>query len=137
MLNAHVISLFLIRKCKKIQKIDTNSQYWRRKSSDPLNDLSNFNVFFRKDVTDNNIIWQKEQGFTLSLEDAILEKPQERERGGGGFTPLPVSFQPFKGTLSYDIKSHPLTIVRNILKQININQTEDQLLYQQNTCTLV
>ena len=89
-------------------------------------------------MTDNNIIRQKEQGFTLSLEDAILEKPQERERErGGGFTPLPVSFQPFKGTLSYDIKSHPLTIVRNILKQININQTEDQLLYQQNTCTLV
>ena len=87
-------------------------------------------------MTDNNIIRQKEQGFTLSLQDTILKKPQG-EKGGGEFTPLPVLFKPFKGTLSYDIKSHPLAIDINILKQININQTEDQLLYQQNTCTLV
>ena len=88
-------------------------------------------------MTDNNIIRQKEQGFTLSLKDTILEKPQGEKGRGVKFTPLPVPFQPFKGTLSYDIKSHPLTIDINILKQININQTEDQLLYQQNACTLV
>ena len=87
MLYADVIGLFSIRKCKKIQKIDRNSQYWRRKSSDPLNDLSNFNKFFRKDVTYNNIIRQKEQGFTLSLEDTILEKTQAEK--GGKIHPLP------------------------------------------------
>ena len=33
-------------------------------------------------MTDNNIIRQKEQGFTLSLKDTILEKPQG-EKGMG------------------------------------------------------
>ena len=37
--------------------------------------------------------------------------------------------------LSYDIKSLPLTIDINILKQININKAGSQLVYQQNTCT--
>ena len=48
-----------------------------RKSSYLLNDLSNFNEIFRKDVIYNNIKSQvtKKQGFTLSSEHTFLEKP--------------------------------------------------------------
>ena len=38
-----------------------------------LNDLRNFNKSFRKDVNHDNV----SQGFTLSLEDQFLEKPQD------------------------------------------------------------
>ena len=41
-----------------------------------LNDLSNFNEIFRKDVAYDNIESHKKQGFTLSLEYVVLEKPQ-------------------------------------------------------------
>ena len=45
-----------------------------------LNDLRNFNEFFRKNVIYDNIkSHKKKQGFTLSLENTVMEKPQ---RGG-------------------------------------------------------
>ena len=51
--------------------------WWKspRKSSYLLNNLKNFNEIFKKDVTYDNIKSpKKKQGFTLSLEDAFLEK---------------------------------------------------------------
>ena len=54
-------------------KIANNSSYL-------LNDLRSFNEIFRKDVAYANIIIHKKPGFTLSLEDTFLKKPQ----GGGG-----------------------------------------------------
>ena len=41
-----------------------------------LNDLMNFNETFRKNVTCNKG-YPKNHGFTFSLENTILEKPQE------------------------------------------------------------
>ena len=61
-----VITFFVIKKCQKIQKIDENSYYSRRKSSYLLNDLGNSNEIFRKD-------------FTHSLADTLFEKPQVLE----------------------------------------------------------
>ena len=46
-------------KCQKIQKIDKNSYYRRRKSLYLLKDLRNFSEIFRKDVTYDNIKSQK------------------------------------------------------------------------------
>ena len=48
----------------------------QRKSSHLLNDQKDFNEIFRKHVTYDNIKSHKKQGFTLSLEDAFLGKPQ-------------------------------------------------------------
>ena len=49
------------------------SQYWQKNSIYLLNDLRNFNGIFRKDVTYDNFKSNKNQGFTLSLDDTILE----------------------------------------------------------------
>ena len=48
-----------------------------------IGDLRNFSEIFRKDKTYNNIKSHTKQGFTLSLEDAFLEKLQ----GGVILTP--------------------------------------------------
>ena len=53
----------------------------KRKPSYLLNDLKNFNEFFRKDVAENNVKCHKKQGFILFLENTFLEKPKEGERG--------------------------------------------------------
>ena len=45
-----------------------------------MNDSRNFNKIFRKDVNYNNIKMHKKQSFTLLLEDAFLESPQEGGR---------------------------------------------------------
>ena len=51
MLYADNISLFATRFCQKIQKIDGNSSYGRRKSLYLPNNLRYFHEVFRKDVT--------------------------------------------------------------------------------------
>ena len=50
-----MISFFVTKKCQKMWKNDENCQYWRRKPLYHLNDMSNFNEMFRKDVTWDNI----------------------------------------------------------------------------------
>ena len=53
-------------------KIDENSYCGRKKYLYLLNDLSNFNEIFLKDVTYDNIkSHKKKQGFILSLEDTF------------------------------------------------------------------
>ena len=47
----------------------------------------NFNEIFRKNVTCDNIKVTKSQGYTLSLENTVLEKPQGRVK----LTPPPPS----------------------------------------------
>ena len=48
-----------------------------------LSDWKNFSEIFRKDKTYDNIKSHKKHGFTLSLENAFLEKLQK----GAKFTP--------------------------------------------------
>ena len=67
-----VISFFETRKCQKIEKIEKN----RWKYSYLLDDLRSFNENCKKDVTYDNIKSQKNQSFTISLEDTFLKKPQ-------------------------------------------------------------
>ena len=52
-------------------KIDENSYCGRKKYLYLLNDLSNFNEIFLKDVTYDNIKSRKKTGFILSLEDTF------------------------------------------------------------------
>ena len=74
MLDADVISFFVTRKCQKIQKIDENSLFWRRKSSYLLNNLRHWNEFFRKYVTDENIKNRKKAGLHSLSEIYIFGK---------------------------------------------------------------
>ena len=53
-----------------------------------LNDLRNFTGIFRKDVTYDNIKSHKNQGFTFSLEDTFLEKPQGGQNDPPAFVGL-------------------------------------------------
>ena len=46
MLYAVVISLFAIRKCQNIQKLERNSSYWQRRSLYRPKDLRNINEIF-------------------------------------------------------------------------------------------
>ena len=62
-------------KCQETQKIDGNNLYWKRKSSYFLNDFRNLYETYSKDVTYDNIKCQK-KGFTFSLDNISLEKPQ-------------------------------------------------------------
>ena len=71
MLQADFISFFVKMKCQKVRKVDESSSYRQRNSSYPLNDFSNLNEIFRKDVTYDNIK-SKKQGFTLSLADIFF-----------------------------------------------------------------
>ena len=57
-----VISIFVTRKCQKIQIVDENSWQWRGKSWYLLNDLKNFNEIFRKDVTYDNVKMSQKSG---------------------------------------------------------------------------
>ena len=61
---------------KKVQKINKKSWYWSRKYWYLLNELRNFKGIFRNDVAHYNIKSHKNQGFTFSLENTFLEKPQ-------------------------------------------------------------
>ena len=84
-----VISFFITRKYKTIQKRYENSQYWRKKSSYPLNNMRIFNEIFRKDVTYDNIKSHKNQDLALSPEDTFLEKPEGEAGCQIDFTPSP------------------------------------------------
>ena len=67
----------LFYRCRNcVRHLQYNGFNFFHQSSYHLNDLSNFNKIFRKDVTYDNIKSHKKQGFTLSLEDIFLEKPQ-------------------------------------------------------------
>ena len=83
MLTSFVYLQHFFGNVKKLKKINENSYYWRRKSSYLLNELSNFNYIFRKDVAyDNiNIILVS---LSLALGYSFLEKPQ-----GGSIWPSP------------------------------------------------
>ena len=61
---------------KKVPKINKKSWYWSRKYWYLLNELRNFKGIFRNDVAYYNIKSHKNQGFTFSLENTFLEKPQ-------------------------------------------------------------
>ena len=56
MLYADVISLFAIRKCQNIQKLDENSSYWQRKTLYRPKDLRNVNELFRKPLSPHSFL---------------------------------------------------------------------------------
>ena len=66
----------------KNQKID---EIWLRNSSYLLNDLSNLNEIFRKDVTYDNIKSHKEAGFHSLFRRRTFRKTT----GAGQIDPLP------------------------------------------------
>ena len=57
-----------------MKKVDENSKYWQRHSSNHLNNFRNFHEIFRKDVIFKS---HKRPGFNTSLEDIFFEKPQK------------------------------------------------------------
>ena len=63
-----------VKKSRKLLKIDESSQYWQRNSSYNLNDLSNFNDIFRKDVTYDNIKSHEKPGFHPLFRRHIFRK---------------------------------------------------------------
>ena len=61
-LYADVISFFITKRCQKVQTINENLQYWRRKCLYPPNDIKNFNKILRKRVTYDNFKSHKKAG---------------------------------------------------------------------------
>ena len=82
------ISFFATRKCQKTQKINEYSWYWIRKSSYLLNDLSNYNDIFRKEVAYDNTKSHKKSGFHSFSRKHIFRKTTVE---GGGFSILRVN----------------------------------------------
>ena len=88
-----------------------------------LSDFRNFNEIFSKEVTYDNIKVTKNQGFNLSLEHAVFEKP---ESGGLGqsepppFPPPPDSFR-INLKLSVLFKEKEIPVVFIFHRKLNSN----------------